>query len=684
MAAAASVGRPGATAAAPPGGARSTSAAAGAPAPNEPAAGYRYHAFISYRHHDADRGWARWLHGALERYRTPARLVARGAPPHVRPVFRDEEELGAAGDLSARVREALRQSRFLIVVCSPRARASPWVDAEVRYFRALGRPDRVLALLVEGEPAAAFPPALLEHGPGDVGDASAAPGPLGRAEPLAADVRPRPGERARPLRALARLRLLAPLLGCTFDELHQREQERQRRRWMALSAVLAGVLAVVAALAFTARVQWRRAEAEAARAQARFLAAQAQAELAASASAEALGTAGRARAALLALESLRLEPSVVGDRALRAAVDALTDSAARVPLAEGDSVLAVAADGALAVVASDAGARLWRRGGPAAPLPGGARLARFSPDGRLVAVAGPGGLRLWRTDPPAPLAAAPAAGDSLGDLRFAPGAGRLRFRDGARLAEWDWRSGAVRVLGRALGAGAALSPDGRWVASPAPGDSVAVEAADGAADGRRLAFAAGPEAVPLAVDAGGVRVAVAQGDDVVVWDAAARRPVAVLPHEWRVAAARFAPGGARLATVTGVVSVDAADPDATTLVGSTVRVWDLADARERTRVSLARDGGLHGPVFGDDGRLLVGVLWTPAGPVLRRFPLWPEELRRAACAAAGRNLGAPEARAYLGRAAPPVTCPGLPVPDDDGAVEPAEVRPAPPRAPDAP
>jgi len=37
----------------------------------------RYAAFISYRHTEPDRTWAKWLHRALETYRTPKYLAAR-------------------------------------------------------------------------------------------------------------------------------------------------------------------------------------------------------------------------------------------------------------------------------------------------------------------------------------------------------------------------------------------------------------------------------------------------------------------------------------------------------------------------------------------------------------------------------------------------------------------------------
>src|SRR5689334_6418616 len=124
---------------------------------------YRYAAFISYRHAEADRRWAKWLHKALETYRVPRSLVRqRGVPARLGKCFRDEEELPVSSDLSNEIDKALVASRFLIVVCSPRTPASQWVNREVERFRELGRGDRILALLIEGEPGEAFPKALTE------------------------------------------------------------------------------------------------------------------------------------------------------------------------------------------------------------------------------------------------------------------------------------------------------------------------------------------------------------------------------------------------------------------------------------------------------------------------------------------------------------------------------------------
>ncbi len=208
--------------------------------------GWTYRGFMSYSHRDrrvADR-----LHRKLEGYRTPKRLVGTPGrdgpvPSRVSPIFRDREELPTSADLGEMIREALAGSRYLIVVCSPRSARSRWVNEEVLTFKRLGGDDRVLAIIVDGEPNASdhpdqadeecFPPALrYEVGPdGELTDE--------RAEPIAADAR-EIGDGP----ADARLKLLAGLLGVGFDQLKRREAARRQKRL----AISAGVLGVVAAI----------------------------------------------------------------------------------------------------------------------------------------------------------------------------------------------------------------------------------------------------------------------------------------------------------------------------------------------------------------------------------------------------------------------------------------------------
>lgn len=222
-----------------------------------------YRAFISYSH--ADKACADWLHRALEAYRLPSRLVgtqtAEGSvPARLTPIFRDRDELPAAGDLSDALRKALGESRFLIVIASPAAAQSRWVDEEVRQFKRLHGEDRVLALIASGQPGGGegqecFPPALRfrVNADGALGDQPA--------EPIAADLRPA-GDGKR----LAKLKLVAGLTGLPLDALVQREAARRQRRLAAL-AVFAGVLAISMSLLALMAVRGQ-AEAERQRAEA--------------------------------------------------------------------------------------------------------------------------------------------------------------------------------------------------------------------------------------------------------------------------------------------------------------------------------------------------------------------------------------------------------------------------------
>lgn len=203
----------------------------------------RYWAFISYAH--ADESHAIALHRRIEGYRIPARLHQGGGPVprRLRPVFRDRSELPAAAELGRRIELALLESRFLVVVCSPRSAASRWVGREIEAFRALGRDDRILAYVVDGEPPGCFHPALL---------APAAGG--GVVEPLAADARPGRDGRDAPLK------LIAGMLGVGFDALRQRELQARLRRLVVAAAVAVAVAGLATTLAAWALVERGRAE----------------------------------------------------------------------------------------------------------------------------------------------------------------------------------------------------------------------------------------------------------------------------------------------------------------------------------------------------------------------------------------------------------------------------------------
>src|SRR4051812_11091921 len=177
---------------------------------------FRYWAFISYSHADAK--WGDWLHSALETYRVPLRLVRNSKPPgavprRIFPVFRDREELASSASLGENIENALRLSRTLVVICSPRAAVSRWVNEEIKLYKNLGHEDRVFYLIVDGEPYARPDSGLLECFPkaallrvDERGELSEEP-----AEPIAADAREgKDGKRN------ALLKLIAGIVGVPY------------------------------------------------------------------------------------------------------------------------------------------------------------------------------------------------------------------------------------------------------------------------------------------------------------------------------------------------------------------------------------------------------------------------------------------------------------------------------------
>ena len=116
------------------------------------------------------------------------------------------------------------------------------------------RDDYVLALLTEGEPSDSFPSQLLERERKVAGDDGSITVVKEDTEPLAADVRASRHESMARLKRFALLRLVACILGVKFDDLRQREHERQRRHWVlgAAAAVAACPLLRRAAASGTA------------------------------------------------------------------------------------------------------------------------------------------------------------------------------------------------------------------------------------------------------------------------------------------------------------------------------------------------------------------------------------------------------------------------------------------------
>lgn len=235
---------------------------------------YKYDAFISYRHLEPDQSIAKEIHRMIERFTPPKEFYKEGKKPSYR-VFRDREEL-AARDLSSSIEEALKESRFLIVICGKRTALSDWCVKEIETFRKLHGDSRIIPVLIEGEPKESFPLPLKQlkrEGKGFEPEEEQGTKETDFSDVLAADLRPKavkerdfPGyevlekEDREKLSALRKeslqllkeekYRIMAAILSCNFGDLKQRDKERRNRLILRIS-FLTGFVFLIFALFMT-------------------------------------------------------------------------------------------------------------------------------------------------------------------------------------------------------------------------------------------------------------------------------------------------------------------------------------------------------------------------------------------------------------------------------------------------
>jgi len=208
----------------------------------------KYDAFISYRHCELDQFVAVNLHKELEAFRLPKaierQLRAKGkTKKKIERVFRDRDELPITNNLADPITNALQNSEFLLVICSPRLRESLWCRKEIETFIKMHGREHIFAVLIEGEPADSFPEELLYEEKITVdanGNEHVEKVPI---EPLAADVR---GKNKKEIRKKIKeevLRLAASMFDCSYDDLKQRHRERAIRRIIAIAGSISTVFA---------------------------------------------------------------------------------------------------------------------------------------------------------------------------------------------------------------------------------------------------------------------------------------------------------------------------------------------------------------------------------------------------------------------------------------------------------
>ena len=248
--------------------------------------GANYWCFISYCHTDnkgRNRTWANWLHQELERYEIPVELIGtenkRGEiiPDKIYPIFRDEESLPANSNLQQSIEDALDSSRYMVVLCSPQAVESRYVDQEISYFKGLGRGDRIIPAILAGKPNSAsdlecFPLSLRsseiernriveplaadfridESGAEAYTSASAYEIALTRESTHSRKLIQRKAEALETRLQLMKLKIIAGILGVRLEELQNRdrifqlEQARKRARFMRIVIVVVSLAALTA------------------------------------------------------------------------------------------------------------------------------------------------------------------------------------------------------------------------------------------------------------------------------------------------------------------------------------------------------------------------------------------------------------------------------------------------------
>lgn len=205
---------------------------------------YKYDAFISYRHTELDKYIAEKIHKYLEEFKLPKNLINKNGIKKIRieRVFRDKEELTISNNLEDPIIMALKDSEFLIVICSPRIKESIWCRKEIEKFIEFHGRNKVLTVLIEGEPEESFPEELLfedeisiENGIESIHRKEV--------EPLAADIRGKSKKQMCKLLKAELLRVIAPMFGIEYDDLRQRHRERKKKK-MFTAIILAATIGI--------------------------------------------------------------------------------------------------------------------------------------------------------------------------------------------------------------------------------------------------------------------------------------------------------------------------------------------------------------------------------------------------------------------------------------------------------
>lgn len=303
--------------------------------PPEPA----FDAFISYSRHDTD--FARKLQRTLESYQPPAGLPV---PRRRLRVFRDEADFTGVRYFEA-VDKHVSEAAKLLVLCSPAARKSSYVDDEIRRFARHKSAGEIVPVLIGGLPNNAAGPAREEQ--------KAFPDALVELleMPRAIEYRNFDCKKDRldgKAFTASWFSLLAEIYGLSREVIEQREKKRRIRRRRTVAGAVAGLVVAIGAAIISISISQTEATRQRSTAFARQLASQAQTLM-------AKEPYLMERAALLGAESLHRLPTPEGDQVVRSAIGLLPRLVADLPYAANVTTATLSPDGGYAAVAGDQG-----------------------------------------------------------------------------------------------------------------------------------------------------------------------------------------------------------------------------------------------------------------------------------------------------------------------------------------
>ena len=211
-----------------------------------------YDAFISYRH--KDKKIAEKLQRLLEQYRPPHSIAEKTGIKRLGRVFLDRTELPTSSDLGASLTEALSKSKYLIVILTEEYNESKYCMEELRQFKKMcgGHLNRIIPVLVSGEPQNVLPEELLVEQFMEKGENGSTHIVTREIEPLCCDIRA--DSESGKMRSLNReyLRILAMILGCGYDELYQRNERRKHQRYAVLAGGVITILSLILGITLNA------------------------------------------------------------------------------------------------------------------------------------------------------------------------------------------------------------------------------------------------------------------------------------------------------------------------------------------------------------------------------------------------------------------------------------------------